>query len=332
MATTLDPYRDWLGITDPQRPLSLYQLLRLKKFEDDPGKVRDNYRKMNAHVRKFGSGEFAKQSQDLLNELAKAMLLLTDATRKGEYDTTLGRADKTPGKRQTLEQILLSRKLIDSEQLEKARKYASVVGLEIRDAIVQQKMAKADVVMPAYAESVGLPFLDLADITLDEALMRQVPAVLARQHSCAPVLLDDKQLLIASPNILSPDVEEELRLRTGRTVRTVLCTPAAINGVMEKYYGREAASAEIAMAAMPAAKAAPRAAAAPAAPVTAEQRAEKKQQQKSYAIVAFNFTFAMAMILQMIVMSSRGFFSSLMIGVVLAVAAAGATWVVMGKK
>jgi hypothetical protein len=70
MATTLDPYREWLGITETARPLNYYQLLRLKKFDDDLGKVRENYRKMNAHVRKFGAGEFAKQSQDVLNELA----------------------------------------------------------------------------------------------------------------------------------------------------------------------------------------------------------------------------------------------------------------------
>ena len=64
MAQTIDVYRDWLKIAEPARPLNHYQLLRLKKFEDDPAKVREHYRAMNAHVRKYASGEFAKQSQD----------------------------------------------------------------------------------------------------------------------------------------------------------------------------------------------------------------------------------------------------------------------------
>ena len=246
MSTTLDPYREWLGITETARPLNHYQLLRLKKFEDDPAKVREHYRKMNAHVRKFAAGEFAKQSQDLLNELAKAMLCLTDAARKGEYDASLGRADRGPGKRRTLEQILLAQKVIDANQLAKARAYANAIGLEVRDAIVQQKLARPDVVMPAYAESLGLPYLDLADIAFDESLVRQVPAVLARQHSCAPVMVDDKHLLVASPNMLDPNVEEELRLRFGKPVRLVLCTPASINSVIERHYPREAAAAEMA--------------------------------------------------------------------------------------
>jgi hypothetical protein len=113
-------------------------LLRLKTFEDDVAKVRSNYRKMNAHVRTYGTGEFQTQSQQLLNELAKAMLCLTDARRKEEYDATLGRTTAAGG-RKSLEQILLSRKIVDSAQLSKARNYASTVGVEVRDALVQQK-------------------------------------------------------------------------------------------------------------------------------------------------------------------------------------------------
>ena len=121
----IDVYKDWLGITEKARPLNHYQLLRLKQFEDDAGKVRDNYRKMNAHVRKYAAGEYGPLSQKLLNELAKAMLCLTDARRKAEYDITLGRtAPAVEGARQTFEQMLLARKVVDSAQLGKARNFA----------------------------------------------------------------------------------------------------------------------------------------------------------------------------------------------------------------
>ena len=78
-STQLDVYRDWLGITETTRPLTHYQLLGLKLFEDDANVVRASYRKLNAHVRKYASGEFGPQSQDLLNELCQAMLCLTDS-------------------------------------------------------------------------------------------------------------------------------------------------------------------------------------------------------------------------------------------------------------
>ena len=54
----VDVYRDWLGITDPARPPDHYTLLRLKRFEDDAEKIRSQYRKLNAHVRKYATGEY----------------------------------------------------------------------------------------------------------------------------------------------------------------------------------------------------------------------------------------------------------------------------------
>ena len=108
MAKQIDVYRNWLGITETARPLDYYTLLKLKRFEDAVDKIRANYRQLNAHVRKYAAGEFGPQSQALLNELAKAMLCLTDAHRKAEYDATHGRTTKHDGGRRAIELILLA--------------------------------------------------------------------------------------------------------------------------------------------------------------------------------------------------------------------------------
>jgi hypothetical protein len=244
----LDVYRDWLKIEETARPLNHYQLLRVKQFEDDPAKIRANYRQLNAHVRKFASGNYAQQSQDLLNELAKAMLCLTDSRRKSEYDTSLGRGGTGEQKRRTFEEILLGRKLLDSAQLDKARNLAKAIGVDLRDAVMQQKLAAPDAVMQAHAESLGLPYVELSDLTIDESLIPKVPATLARQHSCAPILIDEGQLLLASPNLIAADVEENLRMRFGMPIRMVICTPTGMNEVIGKHYSREAAAAEMAAA------------------------------------------------------------------------------------
>jgi hypothetical protein len=293
MPKRLDVYRDWLGITETARPLDYYQLLRLKPFTDDTQKIRAHYQKMNAHVRKFATGDYAAESQELLNELARAMLCLTDVQRKREYDASLGRREAAAGRPRTLEEILLAGKTIDRSQLDKARSYADAVGLEIRDALVQQKMAAADVVMLAYAESLGLPYVELEDVGVDEELVPRVPPTLARQHSCVPVMTDEGQLLMASPNPLVPDVEEELRLRFNMPVRTVLCTPASINKVVAQYYPRDA------VAAAPVA-AAPKKPAAKAAPGKEESqplsRDEKIKRHGMFAVIGFNLTVILCVI------------------------------------
>ncbi len=292
MAEPPDVYRDWLGIKDAQPPLNHYVLLRLKKFEDDPAKVRQHYRKLNAHVRKYAAGDFAKQSQDLLNELAKAMLCLTDARRKSEYDASLGRDDKGRDRKYTFEQILIGRKIVDTDQLKKARDYADAIGLEVRDALVQQKFAPQDVVIQSYAESLGLPYVEVGDLRLNPELIGKVPAVLARQNSCVPIMIDDGQVLMASPNPLNPEVEDELRLRLEMPVRSVLCTPAGINQVVAEHYPREAAAAEIAagsdqssLAASTSGKDSSEGAAA----MTPEELAERKKERRNITLLSFNF-------------------------------------------
>lgn len=236
----LDVYRDWLGIQETARPLNYYQLLKLKQFEDDVAKIRGSYRQFNAHVRRYSTGEYGPESQRLLNELTKAMLCLTDVQRKREYDITLGRKEEGEGRRLSFEESLLAEKVLTSEQLNKARNFAKAVGMDVRDAVLQQKLATPEAVMQCYAQAVGLPYLEVGEVNFDQSLVHQLPGPMARQHSCLPVMVDDNQLLVASPNPIAPAVEDQLRLKMGLPVRSVLCTPRAINELIGKFYSKEA--------------------------------------------------------------------------------------------
>ena len=331
MPATLDVYRTWLGITETARPLNYYQLLRVKLFEDDTGKIRANYRKMNAHVRTFAAGEFQQQSQELLNELAKAMLCLTDERRKGEYDASLGRKEAAGGRKRSFEELLIARKVLDTAQLDKARSFASAIGVEVRDAVVQQKLAKPDAVMQIYAESLGLPYIDLEDIPPDPSLLPKVPVGLARRNSCVPLMVADGQLLIAGPNPIGPEIEEELRLRAGMPVRSVLCTAAGVNQVINQHYTKEAAAAEMQAQATKATTG--KATAAPAAPIDPVARAEARKQARNFAIVAFNFCFVgMMMYLQVFQRKPPGFMMSLAMAVGAGAAVGGLVYVVASRK
>lgn len=340
MPKPIDVYHDWLGIKEAQRPLNHYQLLRLKPFEDDPGKVREHYRKMYAHVRKFAAGDYAQQSQALLNELSRAMLLLTDAQRKREYDASLGRKGSAGGRR-TLEEILLARQAVDAAGLAKARNYANAVGVEVRDALLQQRLAAADVVMPAYAESVGLPYLELGEIELSVELLKRVPAVLARQHSCAPVMIDDGTLLVASPNVLHPTVEDELRLRVGMPVRCVLCSPADIHSVVNQHYPKEAAAAEMAGGAVgkrpePAPK--PQPAAAPAAADAeseepeAERSAEEIAARRQRAAIIACAAVGGSLLVYQFFYTRHHLLITVWSSIILGMIAAGAAWLAMTPR
>lgn len=234
----IDVYKEWLGIPEGDRPPDHYQLLRLVQFEDDAEKIRNNYKKLNGHVRKYAAGKHSVRSQELLNELAKAMLCLTDTERKREYDGSLGRefdAEEATGPR-PMEEILVHKQIISASQADEARNHAQKTGLDMRDVIVQLKMADQTTATQAYAEELGLPFVDISDLIPDDSILDQVPKKLVKQQSILPLFVDDDVLLIACTHPPDSDLEEELRLRLNHPVRAVLATPLNINQGIAKYY------------------------------------------------------------------------------------------------
>jgi len=236
---SIDVYKEWLGIPDGPRPPDHYQLLRLVDFEDSPEKIRANYKKLNTHVRKYATGQYSVESQGLLNELARAMLCLTDVERKQDYDRSLGREfedEKTAAGRKLMETLLIERQHISQSQLKEAKQHAERSGLDLRDSLVQLKLVDQDVAAQALAEEIGLPYLDLSDVTPEDAALDKVPRSMVKQHSILPLFIDDDTVLISCVNQLDHDVEDELRLRFELPIRCVLATPSAINQGIARFY------------------------------------------------------------------------------------------------
>jgi len=250
----LDVYKDWLGIPDGPRPPGHYELLRLVEFEDDEEKIRSHYRKLNAHVRKYASGQYSVQSQDLLNELAKAMLCLTDPVRKREYDVSRGRTVEQPKDafgRMPLENVLVELGHMTPEQMKEAQSFAEGRGLSMRDAVVQMKLVDATTAAQALARHLSLPYVDLAELVPDDSVLDRVPRSVIKRHSILPLFVDDDRVLVACVDEPVHELEQELQLRYGMPMRAVIATPLAINQGIAKYYAaglRDESIAEAALA------------------------------------------------------------------------------------
>jgi len=234
----IDVYKEWLGIPEGTRPPDHYTLLRLRQFEDDIEKIRTNYRKLNAHVRKYSTGQYLLRSQELLNEMARAMLCLTDPDGKREYDQSLGREpsatnDEEP---QTVMEYLVAKNLIKRSQVSEIEHFAEARGLNHRDAVIQMKLVEPVEATRALAVELRLPFVDLEDMLPEDSVLDMIPRRVVKKHSCLPLFEDRGLMLVACIDEPSPALEDEIRMRCGYPIRAVLAVPRAVNQAIAKYY------------------------------------------------------------------------------------------------
>ncbi|MFN8855372.1 MAG: hypothetical protein ACK50P_07395 [Planctomycetaceae bacterium] len=319
----IDVYKEWLGIPEGPRPPDHYALLRLKQFDDEIDRIRANYKKLNGHVRRYATGQYLDESQALLNEMAKAMLCLTDHDRKREYDETLGREfpEEESGPR-TMDQVLVSQKHITRDQAREAVEYADRSGLEVRDAFVQLKMVPPEVATQALAQELGLSYVDLSDVTPDDEVLDQVPRKVVRQYSVLPLFLDEGTLLVACVHQIDHVVEDELRLRfDGAAIRTVLVAKQSLDEAIARYYAAgvrqepgtktaaKGATAEKATETKAKEKASKPEPAPKAAPKKLQPKSEDEiRQNKQLFIIAICWSIVAAYLLDNFVVTPRVFF------------------------
>jgi hypothetical protein len=234
----IDVYKEWLGIPEGQRPPDYYTLLRLVQFEDDIEKIRENYRKLNNHVRKYATGQYLVESQELLNELAKAMLCLTDPDGKQEYDESLGRETTTSGDDApaTVLDFLVRNELLSRSQVSEVEHFADARGLSIRDAVIQMKLVEPPDAARALAAELRMSFVDLDDMLPEDSVLDRVPRRTVKRYSCLPLFEDRGRLLVACADEPSVELEDEIRMRFGVPMRSVLALPRSINQAIARYY------------------------------------------------------------------------------------------------
>ncbi len=234
----IDVYKDWLGIPDGPRPPDHYQLLRLVQFEDGLDKIRKNYKKLNGHVRKYATGQYSNQSQTLLNELAKAMLCLTDEELKQEYDRSLGRVvdDRDESGRRPMTSYLQDEGAITADQARDVKTHADRTGLTVRDAIVQLKMVDHETAARTFASELGRSYVDLADLVPQNDAMDMVPKNVVRRHNCLPLFIDDNAVVVACTDEPESELEDEIRLRFGKPIRPVIASAKSIDRAIATHY------------------------------------------------------------------------------------------------
>ena len=84
-----DPYHRWLGIPPHEQPANHYRLLGIANFESDQYVIEEAAYRQIGHVKRYAAGQHRDAANKILNELAKAQVILSDPAKKTKYDISI---------------------------------------------------------------------------------------------------------------------------------------------------------------------------------------------------------------------------------------------------
>ncbi len=128
------------------------------------------------------------------------------------------------GPKKPIGQILLTRGLITQEQLDEALIIQTSTTERLDRILVEKGYVKQKDVLRAYAEQIGVPFVELDRSQVDEQAVKSIPQSMIQRHNAIPIRRNGDRLVVAMADPTNVFALDDIRLMTGYEVEPVLAS------------------------------------------------------------------------------------------------------------
>ena len=118
--------------------------------------------------------------------------------------------------------ILRSKGIISEDQLTEANRIAGESGKMLHEELLRLGYASPGKIMKALAKANGMPFVDLNETEVPEAVIDIVPESVARENAVMPYREDGGRLCVATSDPTDIDTQEKLRFILNRDVEMAI--------------------------------------------------------------------------------------------------------------
>jgi type IV pilus assembly protein PilB len=139
--------------------------------------------------------------------------------------------------RRDVGEVLLAKKTVSPEQLERAREQMRSSGGDLGKILVDMGAATAREVLEAKAMVAGMRFVDLANFNIDASAINVVPAHLCVRHQVVPIAKMENRLTVATAKGNDLMAVDDLRKASGLNVQLVLADEEAVEEALSRHYG-----------------------------------------------------------------------------------------------
>jgi len=135
-----------------------------------------------------------------------------------------------------LGELLLERKIITQEQLDKAVAVQRERGGLIGEILVELGFAKEEDIAQALTAQYGFPYLPLNNYEINPEIIKLIPLRVAKQYILIPIDKIGNNITLAMSNPLNTQAIEDVEILTGCNVQTFVSTSSDIKRAIDKYY------------------------------------------------------------------------------------------------
>lgn len=137
---------------------------------------------------------------------------------------------------------LVEQKLITQEQLMEVlakQKEPENTGKRFGEMVVELGFISEISLSKALAAKLRVPYVDLANIEIDEDAVRRIPESLARKYTVIAISIQGRRLTVATDDPINFNILEDIKMQTGMDTIPVLATKSAINKAIGNMYSME---------------------------------------------------------------------------------------------
>jgi len=137
-----------------------------------------------------------------------------------------------------LSDILYEKALLNKEQLDRILEIQKDNGgKELQKIIIDLDILKKDEMMLALADEIGEKYVNLNNISIDPTIVVLIPEEMARRHQLIAIDKDEKKLTVAMANPLDVFAHDELKIRLGYDIESVLSYGEDIYKALDEVFG-----------------------------------------------------------------------------------------------
>ncbi|MBI4614355.1 MAG: hypothetical protein HY720_12150 [Planctomycetes bacterium] len=135
-----------------------------------------------------------------------------------------------------LAQYLVKENLVVKDRMQKAIEMQKTIGGSLGQILVKLGFITDEHLSKAVARAEGLPFEDIGDLILPQALINSIPRDIIEKHQVIPIHRDEDSITLAVTDPLDVEAIDEITFLTGKRVGTVMASKEQIRRAITRFY------------------------------------------------------------------------------------------------